>query len=168
MALIGGYVGNAQLTDVSIDLDNKTFAFDWKTFLNGFFQLTTYVRARRQTQGTVSDLAKQAFEAFHLRKSPYTESRLDTLRLERKSWENVYGAEDDDCHTEAYFRRLRSAHSQAGLDFDLNNMIDGMDEAEIRERKVKATALMRLFRNIRLMNSFRDGYESDASNGKSA
>lgn len=164
MALIGGYVSNAQLTEVSIDLDNKTIAFDWKTFLNDFFQLTTYVRARRQTQGTVSDLAKQAFEAFRLQKSPYTKTRLDTLRLERKSWEHVYGEEDDDCHTEGYFRRLQSAHSEAGLDFDLNNMIDGMDEAEIRKTEVKATALMRLFRNIRLMNSFRDGYECDGSN----
>ncbi|KAI4712395.1 hypothetical protein J4E89_002662 [Alternaria sp. Ai002NY15] len=164
MALIGGYVSNAQLTEVSIDLDNKTIAFDWKTFLNDFFQLTTYVRARRQTQGTVSDLAKQAFEAFRLQKSPYTKTRLDTLRLERKSWVHVYGEEDDDCHTEGYFRRLQSAHSEAGLDFDLNNMIDGMDEAEIRKTEVKATALMRLFRNIRLMNSFRDGYECDGSN----
>lgn len=113
----------------------------------------------------MNDLAKQAFEAFRLRKSPYTESQLDKLQLERESWEDVYGEEDDDCHTEAYFRRLRSAHSQAELDFDLNNIIDGTDEAEIRKKEAKATALMRLFRNIRLMNSFRDGYESDASNG---
>lgn len=40
-AMLGGYVGDTQLTDVSIDLDDGSFAFDWKTFLNEFFQLTT-------------------------------------------------------------------------------------------------------------------------------
>jgi hypothetical protein len=147
-ALLLGYTGDAQLTNLSFDLERGTLAFDWKAFLNDFFQITTYVRARKQTREIPIDLAEESFDELWFRKILYDDPQSNT------DWSSEFGKEDDECYVEGYFHRLRSAYNQAGLDFDFNNMVKRADERSVREEVAQRTDLCRFLRNASLIRHF--------------
>jgi hypothetical protein len=151
IASLPGYTGDAQLTNLSFDLEKGTLAFDWKAFLTDFFQITTYVRERKQTREISTDLAEESFDELWFRKLLYSDPRSNT------DWSLEFGQEDDDCYTEGYFRRLRSAHNQAGLDFDFNMV--NWNERAVRKEVGRFIKGCRFLGNILLVEHF--GGEDD-------
>jgi hypothetical protein len=89
-----------------VDIAQNTLAFDWKAFLNDFYQLTTYVETRKQIKERISDRAEQSLKKL---RDPDWDSNVFPMYPYGQrcfEWRFAFGAEDDDCYSEASVRRL--------------------------------------------------------------
>lgn len=123
-ATLGSYCNEAELPGLMVDTVRKTFAFDWKAFLNDFFRITTYVETRNQVKDRVRDRAEQSLN--NLRHPPNSDDDTSSVSVFEYwcKWPDTFEEEDDDRCTEAYFRRMQSVRNKAGFPLDLANITE--------------------------------------------
>ena len=62
IAELGFYTNDVQLSGLAVDLDAQSCTFEWKAFINGFYNSTAYVRRVNQISVSTLDLAEQSLD----------------------------------------------------------------------------------------------------------
>jgi hypothetical protein len=153
-ATLGYRFDETQFTRLAVDIGRQTCSFDWKAFLNDFYQTISYVQAQTSSKETIGDLVEQSLKNLRLPEYKHSNTYEGSYQECMENWTSEFGEEDDDSYTEAWFSRLRSVHDQAGLEFGPNNFYNGFDEAQVRTYRRSIYAQMGWVRNYCLFEDY--------------
>jgi hypothetical protein len=159
-----------QIPGLIVDIDAESLSFEWKTFMNDFFKSTADVRKQTPITTSPFDLAEESLNELFYRNLMGGETKELLAKFGDgdyalcdvgQDWKDTFGEEHSAAFQSAYIQRLKSAHAQAGLNFDPKYPTEEINEKELKNFVRKHCFRTRASINKKLFEGYRQRHDND-------